>query len=691
MSRFSILSKACRRYNILDPNELEYPMTERSFTVIENQWITLADGTRLAARIWIPEGAEADPVPAVFEFLPYRKADGTSPRDESTYPVFAAAGIAGVRVDIRGSGESDGVIDGEYTELELANACELIAWIAAQPWSNGAVGMMGISWGGFNSLQVAALRPPALKAVISIASTVDRYNDDIHYKNGCHLSAQLSWAATMLAYQSRAPDPFFVGDRWKEMWLERLENEPFFLKEWLSHQRRDDFWRHGSICEDFSALEVPALVIAGWADGYRNTPLAAIEGLGGRAKAMVGPWIHKYPHFAWPKPRADFHGEAIRWWNRWLRGEENGAETLPQVRAYILDGVRPAPRRERDPGFWIAKDAWRPPQMQCFYVEQFGTLSEGMPIPHAPPHDVYLKSPLDTGTASGEWFTLKPDAELALDQRGDDAGSLTFQTAPLAEAFDYLGRPVLTVMLSSEAELANLCARLVDVHPDGTATRVSFGVLNLAHRGGNAAPQPMTPGERTPIRLVLDACGCRFGKGHRIRLSLSTSYWPTVLPPPVDGGLSIDIASLGLALPKLGEHDRIEVKEPDNPSPLPTYIEYKPPTTRRTVTRELSANRTDYHIYEDSGLAEHPGTGLATRELRDEVWSIAPDDPLSMAGTSVWTCDMHRGDWFVRTVTISKIRCTKTDWQITGTVIAYEAEQQIFEKVFEKVIPRDLM
>ncbi|MEK1901196.1 MAG: CocE/NonD family hydrolase, partial [Rhizobium sp.] len=177
-------------------------MSQRSFTTIENQWITLGDGTRLAARIWMPDGADADPVPAVFEFLPYRKRDGTSLRDESTYPVFAAAGIAGVRVDIRGSGESEGVIDGEYTELELANACELIAWIAAQPWSNGSVGMMGISWGGFNSLQVAALRPPALKAVISIASTVDRYNDDIHYKNGCHLSAQLSWAATMLGYQS---------------------------------------------------------------------------------------------------------------------------------------------------------------------------------------------------------------------------------------------------------------------------------------------------------------------------------------------------------------------------------------------------------------------------------------------------------------------------------------------------------
>src|SRR5690606_21990308 len=337
-------------------------MTSTTFHVIENEWITLKDGTRLAARIWMPDNAPAVPAPAVLEILPYRKRNGTAPRDESTYPIFAAAGIVGVRVDIRGCGESEGVIDGEYTPRELSDAVEVIEWIAAQPWSNGSVGMMGISWGGFNSLQVAALKPPALKAVISIASTVDRYNDDIHYKNGAHLSAQASWAATMGAYQSRAPDPEIVGDRWLGMWLERLENEPFFMEEWLKHQRRDAFWEHGSICEDFDGFEVPALVIAGWADGYRNTPLKAVEGLGPKAKALIGPWIHKYPHFAWPKPRMDFHAEAIAWWNHWLCGEENGAENWPQVRAYILDGPKPSLRREFDPGAWVAKNEWSAPK-----------------------------------------------------------------------------------------------------------------------------------------------------------------------------------------------------------------------------------------------------------------------------------------------------------------------------------------
>ncbi len=665
---------------------------KRPFTIIENEWITLKDGTRLAARIWMPDNAENDPVPAVFEFLPYRKHDGTCLRDDSTYPEFAAAGIAGVRVDIRGSGESDGIIDGEYTALELANACELIGWIAEQSWSNGSVGMMGISWGGFNCLQTAALRPPALKAVISIASTVDRYNDDIHYKNGTHLSAQLSWAATMLGYQSRSPDPALVGERWRDMWMERLEKEPYFMEEWLSHQRRDAFWKHGSIGENFDDVQIPAIVIAGWADGYRNTPLKAVEGLGGKAKALIGPWVHKYPHFAWPKPRADFIGEAISWWNRWLRGEQNGIEdALPQVRAYIMDDIRPAPRRDFDPGFWVAKKAWSEPETAIYYADQFGTLTAGSPIPGAKGHDHYIRSPLDTGTSSGEYFTLKPDAEMALDQRGDDAGSLVIETAVLEEDVDILGRAVVAVEVACDADWANLCARLVDVHPDGTATRVAFGVLNLSHRDGDENPKAMPKGEKVAIRLVLDACGYRFRKGHRIRLSISTAYWPMILPAPTDPGVTLDLATLGLALPKLGDHEKITVKEPDNPDPLPKYIEHAKGATRRSVNRDLTANRTEYRIFEDTGLSERPGTGLSTRQVREELWTISPSDPLSMTGQSTWICDMQREGWSVRTVSTAKLSCTATEWVTSAELTAYEGEAQVFHKTFEKRIPRDFM
>ncbi|MFC3058682.1 CocE/NonD family hydrolase [Paenirhodobacter populi] len=662
-------------------------MTQDGFTVSEDTWITLRDGTRLATRIWMPDDAAGTPVPAVLEYLPYRKRGGTDPRDESTYPVFARAGIAGVRVDIRGSGESDGVIDGEYTPRELSDACEVIEWIAAQPWSNGRVGMMGISWGGFNSLQVAALKPPALKAVISLASTTDRYNDDIHYKNGTHLSAQLSWAGTMLAYQTRAPDIALVGETWRDMWRERLEKEPYFLEEWLSHQRRDAFWKHGSICEDFAGFDIPALIYAGWADGYRNTPLKAIEAMPGPVRAIIGPWIHKYPHFAWPKPRTDFHAEAIAWWKHWLGDAPEG--DVPAVRAYILDGPRPALRREADPGYWIAKDSWTGPDMRVLGIGADGRLCDGPDFVGA--GEVFLRSPLDTGISSGEWFTLKPDAEMAGDQRIDAGGSLLFETAPLTAEMVCLGMPEVTLRLRCDEDMENIAVRVIDVHPDGMETRASFGVLNLAHRHGNETPVPMPHGESVPVRLRLDAMGYRFAPGHRIKIALSTAYWPLILPSPKAPGVMIDTASLRLFLPLLGAHRRISIPEPADPDPLPRYRMLSEGQTRRSVNRDLMTGVTEYRIHEDTGLEVHPDSGLQSQEIRDEVWSIAPDDPLSVCGQSRWDIRLQREGWQTRSSTFADLRCTETEWVLTAEVHAFENDREVFSKTFSRRIPRDLV
>ncbi len=657
---------------------------------IDNVFVPLADGTRLAARVWLPADAEARPVPAILEYLPYRKRDGTTRRDESTYPVFAAAGYAGVRVDIRGTGESDGVIDDEYSPRELADALEVIAWIAAEPWCSGAVGMMGISWGGFNALQVAALNPPALKAVISIASTVDRYNDDIHYKKGCQLSANLGWAATMLCYSSRPPDPAIVGERWRAMWLERLRGEPFHLETWLAHQRRDDYWRHGSICEDFAAVKVPALVIAGWADGYRNTPMNALEGLGASARAIVGPWVHKYPHFAAPEPRMDFHAEAITWWDRWLKGRDNGAEHLPALRAYVLEAVRPARIRRHDPGRWIAEPRWPSESIgeEMFYLTGSGGLSSEASAPAT----LTIKSPQDCGTAAGEYFTLKPDAELAIDQRIDDAGSLVFQTEPLDAPLEILGRPRLTLRVAIDAPLGNLAARLVDVHPDGAAARVSFGVINLAHRAGNAEPQPMRPGTAEDVQLTLDAAGYRFRPGHRIRLAISTAYWPMIVPPPTTITASIELAECRLVLPvRPAADDVVAVAEPAHDGLLPAYREVLPPATSRRVERDLASGLTRYLIHEDTGASEHPATVLVTRQVRDECWTIDAEDPLSMAGVCSWTAEMMRANWSIRTVSTASLSCTAETWVLTASVEAYEDGRLLHTKEWSKALQRDHM
>ena len=184
----------------------------REVIEIEDQPIEMPDGCRLSARIWMPKDAEANPVPLILEHLPYRKRDGTIVRDSITHPWMAGQGYACVRVDMRGNGDSEGLMEDEYTAQELQDACDVIVWATAQPWCSGTAGMMGISWGGFNSLQVAALRPPALKAIITICSTADRFADDIHFKGGCLLGENFAWAANMLSYSSRPPDPALVGD-----------------------------------------------------------------------------------------------------------------------------------------------------------------------------------------------------------------------------------------------------------------------------------------------------------------------------------------------------------------------------------------------------------------------------------------------------------------------------------------------
>ncbi|MEA2197069.1 MAG: uncharacterized protein QOJ25_1120, partial [Solirubrobacteraceae bacterium] len=268
-------------------------------TEVRDEWITLADGCRLFARIVLPVDARADPVPALLEYLPYRLCDGTALRDSRHHPWYAGHGYASVRVDMRGSGNSDGLLLDEYLPQEQLDGVEVIAWLAAQPWCTGRVGMFGISWGGFNGLQIAARRPPALSAVISLCSTDDRYADDVHYMGGCVLGAEvLGWPSYMLGVNALPPDPAHVGAGWRDRWHERLEGTPPFLETWLRHQRRDAFWKQGSICEDFAAVTCPIYMVGGWADGYTNAIPRVLEGLtavGTPCKGLIGPWGHGYP------------------------------------------------------------------------------------------------------------------------------------------------------------------------------------------------------------------------------------------------------------------------------------------------------------------------------------------------------------------------------------------------------------
>ena len=259
----------------------------RKVRKIETAWIPMPDGVRLAATIWLPEDAEHDPVPAVLEFIPYRRRDFTAAGDALHHPYMAGHGYAAVRCDLRGTGDSEGLFEDEYSRQELDDGFHVLAWLAAQPWCSGTTGMMGISWGGFNCLQVAALRPPSLKAVYSVCSTDDRYADDVHYMGGVLLNNNLNWGATATTMGMRPPDPAVVGDGWFAMWMERLDNAPNLVADWMKHQTRDGQWKHGSVCEDYAAIEAAVYAVGGWADGYTNTVPRLVAGLRAPCRALV--------------------------------------------------------------------------------------------------------------------------------------------------------------------------------------------------------------------------------------------------------------------------------------------------------------------------------------------------------------------------------------------------------------------
>ena len=501
-----------------------------------NEWIALADGTRLAARLWRPDTEEA--VPAILEYLPYRKGDSMAPRDEGLGTWFAGHGYAYVRVDIRGTGDSDGVITDEYTPQEHDDALEVIARLADAPWCSGAVGMVGISWGGFNGLQVAARRPPALKAVISLCSTDDRYADDVHYKGGCVLACDaLPWASVMLAYNALPPDPATVGDAWKETWLARLEETPPFITEWLTHQHRDDYWKHGSIGEDYGAIECPVYMVGGWADGYTNAIPRTLEGLPGVRKGLIGPWPHAWPHVATQGPRIDFLGEALRWWDRWLKGTPNGIEHEPMLHAWMQEPASAGELHLDRPGRWVSEPAWPAPSVSA---QRFSLAGDGS-LSALPSDDEELRhtGAQHHGLLAGVWCPYGQKTDFPLDQGEEDALCLTFDTAPLHERMELLGHPRLRLTLSVDRPLAFVIARLCRLAPDGSSTSLSRGALDLSHRDSHERPEPLEPGTRYEVDIELDALGQAVAAGDRLRLAISTTYWPWLWPSPEEVELSL--------------------------------------------------------------------------------------------------------------------------------------------------------
>lgn len=493
----------------------------------------MPDGVRLAATLYMPDGARPnDKFPAVLEYLPYRKDDGTAARDYPIHTYFAHRGYVSVRVDIRGFGASEGApTDREYSGQEQLDGEQVIAWLARQPWSNGKVGMFGISWGGFNSLQMAMRNPPGLKAIIAVDATEELFHDDIHYIDGVAHVDEFELNMDLAEGMTGAPD-YTLEER---VLGPRFESAPWSLL-YLKHQHDGPFWR--SPVRPLKHIKIPSFLIGGMLDGYRDSIPRMLEQVkDAPVKAIIGPWNHTFPNDAEPGPKIEWRDQAVRWWDYWLKGRDTGVLQDPKLTVYMQHWHAPDPNLPNVPGEWRLERGWPPAneESSTWFLQSNHTLAAT--AGQATTHE--LKYVPSIGVEAGFWW-----GELLSDVRPVDAFSLVYDSEPLKEEFAILGRPHALLQASASAPLANWFARLSDVAPDGTVTQITGAGLSGAQRNSMLEPRELEPGKTYSLDIEMHLTSWVFPAGHRIRVAVSNALWPMVLPTPYNMTTALQLGSV---------------------------------------------------------------------------------------------------------------------------------------------------
>jgi putative CocE/NonD family hydrolase len=669
----------------------------RAVRVIDNEWIELPDGVRLAIRLWLPQDAETRPVSAILDSVPYRKSDGTAIGDAAWGTYFAAHGFAFARVDLRGSGDSSGIMEDEYTEQEQLDVEKVIAWLADRPWSSGAVGMIGISWGGFAALQMAARHPAQLRGVIPIHASDDRYSDDVHYIGGCVSAMDMSqWATSMLAYLNQPPDPQVVGAGWREAWRQRLDHVKPFIEPWLSHQRRDAYWQQGSACEDYSAIRCPVFAVGGWSDGYRDMVLRVVEHVRAPVRGLIGPWGHTSPEHGTPKPAIGFLQECLRFFAASLDGADNGFFDEPRLISYMQERVAPAGSYAERPGRWVADPAWPSPAVDAWTHTVGGDSlqdqSTGDPATTTPTTRS-LRGLQATGVDGGVWCGDGSPADYGLDQRPDDGASLCWDSAPLTERVELLGKGEAQLELSVDRPWALVAVRVCDVSPEGSSTLIARGLLNLSRRHGHDRSVPMRTGQPEHVRVPLQATAYAIPAGHRIRLAVSNTYWPMAWPSPEPTTLTVHCGPRSiLSLPRRGPSELDAQLRPFQPPEHGTPLASETTMRRsggRCVRRDLSNGETELEFDWHPSRVRIIATDTEMGEENVTTYRIAEGDPLSATVICRVKVSLARSGWNTRTEAMSTMTCDAERFTVTSTLEAYEDNVRLHAQTYTHHFPRD--
>ena len=508
----------------------ESPSPPRYGFTLERTGIRMPDGVTLAVTLYMPKGAPLGArFPALLNYLPYRKDDDEAQEQYGLFSYFARRGYVGAAVDIRGFGDSGGAPpDREYSAQEQADGEQVIAWLARQPWSNGKVGMLGISWGGFNSIQLAMRNPPALKAILAVAATEKLYTEDVHYIDGIFHADEFELTMDLGQGRTGAPDYSLAP----EVLGPRMSSKPWSLT-YLEHQRYGPFWRSPE--RPLSAIHVPCFLIGGLHDGYRDSIPRMLTQVRAPVKAWIGPWNHAWPSDSDYGPLYGWREQAVRWFDYWLKGRDTGVLADPKLTIYLQHGYPPGPQDQTLPGEWRAFDGWPPrgTRQQRLYLQPDHTLR---PEARQSGRDELRYVP-SAGAESGIfwWGDLHPD------MRSFDAYSLVYDTRPLARATAIIGFPHVTLHASASAPMADWVVRLEDVAADGRVTLVTGAALNGAQRKSMTDPKYLQPDKTYTLAISLHLASYVFPKGDRIRLAVSNSMWPTLWPTPYPMDTTVDL------------------------------------------------------------------------------------------------------------------------------------------------------
>jgi putative CocE/NonD family hydrolase len=653
-------------------------------------WIPTSEGARLAARLWLPDER---PAAVILEALPYRMDDLTSSYASEYERLCTEGGFAVARVDLRGTGSSEGLAIDEYPPQERDDLRDVIDWLASREWSSGRVGMYGTSYSGFNSIQLAIERPPALDAIVAIYATDDRYTDDVHYTGGALRGIDLvDYVLYMAAMNMLPPVPSVAGDGWRAAWRERIEAAEPWLLRWLEEQLDGPYWRAGSLRlgpdgAGYNRIACPTMIVAGWADGYRNNSFRTFEHLCCPKRLLVGPWSHMSTATSLPGPHIDLVPELIRWFSRWLRDERNGVDDEPPIQVFVRRSTLPEPDLEEMRGAWRHEPGWPLERARDLVLRpEPGEGADALPIEG------------DVGTSA--WISCAGRLPWGqpTDQRTDDARSVTHEWGPFDGELEILGHARVRLSLTSSVPVAHLSAKLCDVFPDGTSALVTRGYLNLTHRSSSTDPEPLTRGEPTVVEVELEATSWVFERGHRVRLALAGADWPNIWPPPTPGTLTIERGELALVLPTLEGPPTIGEEPVFAPSPgsdphAAETDDLQPPVVWRVehdvLGREahaVTSHGADYDGHE-SARVEERYTGLVT---------VSKTDPGNARAEATASYRIAWPEATVRTEARLALRSDASAYHVVVDVVAEELDAASdgvgfrSERRFERTIERRL-